>query len=158
MSVMMNGIKVVAKAKHIDWFRYVGIAADLPVQTISSWEEWPGPENDLVAVIHYNQQDYAEAIVETEEEQQYWDELVSELVSHIKTKAPYEEDLDSWHAPNTAVWHAAWTVALEVFYTHKGQAVPAAISAQMCWFERGRWPCSLVSIKSAETENGYIIL
>jgi len=154
----MNTIEAIERAKEINWFGDVGKPTDPTIKTITSWCDWIGPEDSLVTVIHYKQQQYFESLVGDEKEHQNWNDLISSLVGHIKSTVPFEEDGDSWNGPNMAVWHAAWTFALKLLYKDKGLPTPAEITIQMHWFENGRWPCSLIATESAIIENGYVIL
>ena len=148
---------VLAKADTTPWFSTVGEPLPSAVRTIRSWSEWPGPESELVAPIHYRQQERCDAFRFSESEYAWWHELLEALVDCIKPNVPFVENADSWSAPNAAVWHGAWTLALDAVYSDRDKTIPAELEAQMYWFSEGRWPCSLVALNSGNSPNGYIV-
>lgn len=153
----MNTARALETAREIQWFAYCGKPLEGAVSTIGSWDEWIGPEEELVSEIHFKQQSFHDQIVNKEEEEANWNNLLASLVEIIKHHAPFKEDEDAWYAPNVAVWQAAWVLALITVFEDKTQSVPDELVAQWAWFVKGRWPCALVTPAMARDEAGYVI-
>ncbi|MGI9302684.1 MAG: hypothetical protein ACR2RB_08260 [Gammaproteobacteria bacterium] len=149
--------RILIAATDVPWFTAVGIPIDPPMRTIASWNDWQGPEDELVLAIHCNQQLMHDEIVADEKEEKEWQHLLSSLVALISSRVAYTDAEDSWYAPNSAVHHAAWVYGLIETYKAKGACVPAELTAQWIWFERGHWPCCLVSPGKAGLEEGYVV-
>ena len=132
------------RAESVGYFENVGAALEGSVPRIAAWDEWPDPEGGLVAPIHFRQQALHDQLVDNDEEvQEYWNTLIEFVLSRAKSSVPWVDGEDSWYAPNTAAWHAAWTFALYSFCLIKEVEVPREIRLQWEWFEKGHWPCAV---------------
>ena len=89
---------------------------------ISGWDDWAGPERPLVEEIHLRQQEIHDSVVATEEEGA-WKESLNAAVALLSNAVPYDVNEDIWYGPNMAVWHAAWTFALETVHLNKAYRV-----------------------------------
>jgi hypothetical protein len=123
---------------------------------IESWDDWTGPEDPLVQEIHNRQQEIYNSIIAPEEDE-IWKKSIETAADFLSKSVPYDPDEDSWYGPNMAVWHAAWTFALEVAHANKGLPCPPEIEAQVHWFAMGHWPCALKSPGKLENINDYVV-
>jgi hypothetical protein len=153
----MNTENALEIAEKTPWFANCGKSSESSASTIGSWDEWAGPEDELVSEIHYKQQSFHDQLVTNEEEEKRWKKLLYSLLEIIRCHAPYIEDEDACYAPNIAVWQAAWVLALVTIFEEKSESVPKEVLAQWAWFKKGRWPCSLVSPEKADEITGYVI-
>ena len=90
-------------------------------------------------------------------DEEEWNKALRVVVEAVARNVPYEENQDAWHGPNAAVLFAAWAFSLEELYLFRGLPLPAELAAQLKWFERGHWPCSLVEISGGENAADYVI-
>jgi hypothetical protein len=123
---------------------------------ISQWDAWSGPEDPRALAIAMRQQELHDIVVSPEKEQE-WDASLELVVDHVRTLIPYDADEDAWYAPTTAAWSAAWIFSLEQFHDTSRIQLPADISAQLVWYERGHWPCALVDGASGANMEDYVI-
>jgi hypothetical protein len=153
----LNLHRLSARAHSIRLFFALGSKIDdARVRRIHAWHEWPGPEDPLVMEMGDQQQALHDA-KEAELDQEQWNEALRVVVSVANELVPYEEDQDAWYAPNTAVWCAAWTLALEEAHVAKNVPIPLALSAQLHWYEQGHWPCGLTALGSESSALGYVV-
>lgn len=139
------------KAEQIQFFSNVGGKLDKSAPRINSWDDWPGPDGNLVAPIHYRQQSLHDEIVDKDQEvQDYWNTLIKFVLDRSKPNIPWVDGEDSWYAPNTAAWHAAWTFSLYAFFLINEVEPPNEIKVQWEWFEKGHWPCAVSEYKDDE--------
>jgi len=152
--------RFLSELRSIPWFSRVGQPADdRRVDRIRSWDEWPGAESPLVEAVHLDQQKFHDELrAEYPSDLAGFNELVQEIVDHVSPSVrEYDPDEDSWHAPSTAVWHAAWTAALVAHYVKVDRAVPSTIGEQWTWFLRGHWPAAYRRLSTTEEPEGLIV-
>ena len=123
---------------------------------IFQWDAWLGPEDPGSFAIALRQQELHDGLVLPEAEQE-WHASLKLVLDHVTTLIPYDPDADAWCAPTTAAWGAAWTFSLERLHDASGIQLPADISAQLVWYERGHWPCALVGGASGSNLEDYVI-
>ena len=153
----MNLDRLARKINTIQLFSKLGSAIDdCAIARITSWEDWTGPEDLLVEQIALRQQALHDLVVPIEATDQ-WNQALRLVATACSTLVPYHEGADAWYAPNIAAWSLAWTFSLEEAHLASDVAVPAELDAQLFWYERGHWPCALVSKLSGETPAGYIV-
>jgi hypothetical protein len=56
------------------------------------------------------------------------------------SRVPYDPTEDYYHAPNAAVWEAAWTAGLVGLCLQTGRPIPPELREVWSWFARGHWP------------------
>jgi len=142
---MENPYKIFSKEfKKLDLFGSIGEDLSEDVPRMLKWEDWLGPENELVSLIHLRQQEFHDSLVGNDKESKdYWDKLIVLGLNKAVENIPFIEEEDVWYAPNMAAYHAAWTFALMSFYTFKDMVPPKEIEAQWRWFVKGRWPSAI---------------
>ena len=123
---------------------------------IRQWDEWPGPEDPGPQAIAHRQQDLHDALLPPADEQK-WRSALQLVVDHAAKLIPYDPDEDAWHAPSIAAWGAAWTFALEHLHMSLGISLPKDIAAQLHWYERGHWPCSLIGEAAGDSPEDYVV-
>lgn len=101
-------------------------------------------------------QSFHDAIVPAHTEPE-WNRAVRLTVDSAAPLVPYVEGQDAWYGPNAAVWSAAWIFALEETYISQGIPLPTEVGAQLHWYERGHWPCALVSASSCDNADDYVV-
>ncbi|MCX4143215.1 hypothetical protein M0D68_33795 [Paraburkholderia sp. SEWSISQ10-3 4] len=149
--------KLKSRIVGIPLFSNVGLPiADTSNPRISQWDAWFGPENSRSLAIAIRQQELHDILVPSSGEKE-WNASLRLVVEHVKTLIPYDFDEDGWHAPTTAAWSAAWIFSLEQLHDASGILLPADLSAQLVWYERGRWPCALVEESSGANLEDYVI-
>ncbi|HEY5994246.1 MAG TPA: hypothetical protein VIU46_06540 [Gallionellaceae bacterium] len=153
----MNLTRLSKRVRETNLFSSLGAELDDPsISRILSWEEWAGPEEPLVQVIHSHMQSLHDALV-PEGSEQLWNEALHLTVEALSSLVPYIEDQDAWYAPNIAVWSAAWIFALEEAHIASEIPLPNDVCSQLYWFERGHWPCALVSLSSRDNIQDYVV-
>jgi hypothetical protein len=137
----------------VGWFTRLGQVED-GVASIPDWESWPGPEDRRVESIHTAQGEMHSRVVRDGDQQLkvLWDHVVERVVESAKASVPFHAESDAWHAPTSAVYHAAWTAALIAVHLRGGIRVPQDLIEQWKWFRAGHWPCA------RGTENGTFII
>jgi hypothetical protein len=141
--------------KSIPWFCNIGRSAaeDSECCRIHRWEEWPGPADPAVSDVHMRQQALFEDTMNAagnhrEELQALWHRIHAVVIAAAAATVPFDPQQDAWHAPTTAVWHAAWTAGLVALCRQCGRPIPADLQEQWTWFSRGHWPCGYVGEES----------
>jgi hypothetical protein len=81
-----------------------------------------------------------------------WDEVLQEVLRTASESVPYDSNQDTWHAPTTAVWFAAWTAALVVAHLFLSRPLPVDLLTQWRWYVEGRWPCAYAARTEEETD------
>jgi hypothetical protein len=138
-------------------FQRVGCPiGDLGNPDIHQWDAWVGPEEPGSLAIAVRQQDLHDELVTPEDEQE-WLSALQLVVDHSATLIPYDPNADVWNAPTAAAWNAAWSLVLEHLHIARKIAVPADLSAQLSWYERGHWPSSLIEERSGANAADYVI-
>lgn len=153
----VNFHQLESRIKNIPLFKSVGLpppGAGNP--RISQWDEWAGPEDPGCEAIALRQQDLHDALLPPEAEQD-WLAALQLVVDHAATLIPYDPDEDAWHPPTTAAWGAAWTFALEQLCLSQEVSLPDDLKAQLEWYERGHWPCSLIDGSTGTNLEDYVI-
>ncbi len=154
----MNIERLTTRIRESSLFSSLGTQIDDPlIVQIASWEEWPGPEEPRVEAIGTRQQSLHDDVVLNADEEEEWNRALRLVVEIAANVVPYKEGEDAWYAPNIAVWSAAWTFALEELCLSHSSPVPAEISAQLYWYERGHWPCALVTDSKAGGFRDYVV-
>ena len=132
----------------VPWFSQLGrpVPPDAEVETISTWKEWPGPEEWNVAELAQRQQElydglFGDAADQESPQKSLWDAVHVIVFRRATEFVPYDPNEDPWHGPTAAVWQAAWTAGLIALCLQLGQEIPPEIQSQWTWFERGHWPC-----------------
>lgn len=141
--------RFLAQLQDIPWFANLGktVRPSDRIAQIVSWDEWPGPEDLATNVLHCRQQAlYEERIlssgVAAESASRLWVAIQAAVLRLTSQRVPYDANKDTWHAPNAAVWHAAWTASLVGVCLFTRHPVPPDLSEQWKWFVEGHWPCS----------------
>jgi hypothetical protein len=149
----------ILELEQVPWFSRLGQAIDdESVERIRSWDDWPGPEDPRVERLHLDQQLFYDALRAIHPaELAGFDALVSQIVAHASQFVAYEEESDAWHAPSTAVWHAAWTAALAAHYHKVGREMPATIRDQWKWFRLGHWPAAYRAVSAEDKPEGLVV-
>lgn len=93
----------------------------------------------------------------SDDEEAAWMQALESVVDHARYLVPYEDDEDAYYAPNIAVWELAWVLALEEVHISKAIPIPNFLKAQIHWYERGHWPCELISLESDERPEDYVV-
>ena len=130
----------------IPWFLRVGAPIDVNVGRLSRWDEWPGPEDPGVAVLHVHQQSLFDDLLAAgpaEDLEALFNRINKGVMSIASTRVPFDENQDAWHAPTTAVWHAGWTAAILALSTVTKHDLPDLVRWQWRWFLEGHWPAGL---------------
>jgi hypothetical protein len=134
----------------IPWFSNLGKPISPPsnVKQISSWDQWPGPEDESGLEIALRHQSLYDAIFSREKDslsvgEEMWKKIHDIVIRVASQKVPFDVNKDAWHAPNSAVWEAAWTAGLVGVLLFLGQEIPADIEEQWNWFQAGHWPYGL---------------
>jgi len=153
----MNIERLKDRLAAVPLFSALGSALDESGLTrIHSWNEWPGALDPGVMDISFYSQSLHDAVVDAVSEQE-WDDALQLGVSIAARYVPFDQKQDSWHAPTMAAWSAAWCFALEEAHIANDLPIPAPIKAQLYWFERGRWPCALVSPTRMDEVTDYVV-
>jgi hypothetical protein len=148
---------VCGRISSLPLFANVGrIILDVSVSRIASWDDWTGPEDPLVGEIHIRQQEIHDSIIAAEEEE-VWADSLNAAVTLLSKVVPYDSNQDTYFGPNMAVWHAAWTFALEVAHVTKRLRCPPEIEGQVQWFANGHWPRALKQSGKMQTANDYVV-
>ena len=141
------------RLREVPWFADIGrpMPAVSRVERIERWEEWPGPEEESVAILHEKHQALYDSIIEAAGPSRdrllaMWDRIHFLVFEVAAPRVPYDPDQDSWHGPSAAVWQAAWTAGLVGLCLLSTRPVPPALQEQWGWFMRGRWPCGYASV------------
>jgi hypothetical protein len=137
----------------VAWFAAIGTHVSEPnTVAMASWDEWPGPDSKDVERISLGQQAMRDLLEQRHPDAMSdFDAVVGRVVAIASKRVPFDPEEDAWHAPTTAVWHAAWTAALYASHLRLRIAVPAELTAQWVWFERGHWPAGY-------TESGALLI
>ena len=145
-TVMGNFIK---ELERVPWFENLGKpnAPASKVKWIHDWDEWPGPEDPQVGDANSRQQLLYDEIVSNAQGElafieQAWKQIHEVVLRAGASKTPYVPDKDAWYAPNSAVWHAAWTAGLVGLCLLVNRKVPDELQEQWRWFRLGHWPCA----------------
>lgn len=132
----------------VPWFSQLGKPGPevVEVETISTWEEWPGPEEWNVAELSERLQELYDTVFSDAADEEAAPislrDAIRVIVFRRATHAvPYDPNEDPWHGPTAAVRQAAWTAEYIGMCLQLGRPVPAEIQSQWEWFERGHWPC-----------------
>jgi len=139
----------------IPWFAAVGRPTDdgrLP--RILSWDAPWNPEDPSTATIHLRQQELFDDIVATSPNAGETEALFERVRRDVETSAcrtvPYDPSQDCYHAPNAAVWHAAWTAGLVALCREAGRPLPAELGAQWALFRLGHWPAAFAAMNDMD--------
>jgi hypothetical protein len=153
----MNLDRLSSRVKEVNLFSALGVElSEPPIIRIRSWDDWPGPKDSRVETIHTHMQSLHDAIVFRDTEPQ-WNRALRLTVDIARYLVPFDESQDAWYGPNIAVWSAAWVFALEEVHTAKSIPLPSEMRAQLYWYERGHWPCALVSLSRRENIEDYVV-
>ena len=95
----MNIANAIETANNTRWFASCGKLLENTVSTIGNWDEWIGPEEELVSEIHYKQQSFHDQIISNKIEEENWNKLLVALVEIIKHHVPFKENEDAWLCP-----------------------------------------------------------
>lgn len=138
--------RFLAELEAINWFSNIGrpLPEGADIKTISGWNEWLGPEEPSIAELNSRQQALYVELMKDESSWQLaelWDRIHGIVFRSAKPKVPYDDERDTWHAPNSAVWHAAWTAGLMGLCIYLRQSVPSELAKQWKWFIEEHWPC-----------------
>lgn len=130
----------------LPWFSQLGkpLSDAAACRQIFSWDEWPGPEEQSVAEIAQSHQALYDELMASEsavELQAIWKRIEAVVLPLAKSSVPYDDELDTWHGPNLAVWQAVWTCGLIGFCRYQKRPIPLDLQTQFDWFAKGRWPC-----------------
>jgi len=139
-----------AQLENIAWFGQIGqrLPASDKSHQIFRWVDWPGPEEPSVFSIHDRQQALYDELTETVPQQdkaaasEFWNAVQASVLRSASTAVPYDPGQDAWHAPTTAVGHAAWTAGLVGLCLLLQHPIPQDVQAQWNYFLQGHWPCA----------------
>ena len=123
---------------------------------IGSWDDWAGPEEPRVMEISTRMQRLHDQLSDSSEEP-IWQRALQTVVNHASSLVPYVEGEDAYYAPNIAVWEVAWVLALEELHLACGLTMPQSLVAQLYWYEKGHWPCQLLSLEQDNSPEHYVI-
>ncbi len=133
--------------ERIPWFAHVGtpVRSSKAMQGMSSWEDWPGPEDSSATELSHWQQSLHDELLGASYENrdvltQLWNTIQTTVLTSADKKVPYNPNEDAWYAPNAAVWHAAWAAALVGLCLFLGRPIPKELQEQWNWFVQGHWP------------------
>jgi len=131
----------------VPWFHNLGAPndADAEVIRIHTWDEWPGPEDPGCMGSEYESEKWRERIFYDlslgRDAVDLWNRIQYEMVIPLASKrVDYDEALDCYHAPNSAVWHAGWLAAVIGCRLLLGFGFADNALRQWDWFARGHWP------------------
>jgi hypothetical protein len=134
--------------RSIPWFSNLGKPTSQPLlhKAIHCWEEWLGPEDNAVCEMHLRQQALYDSILEganyrRNSLEELWRTIHDIVFGVAATAVPFDPGKDAWHAPNSAVWHAAWTAGLVGFCLALNRSIPEELQMQWTCFASGHWPC-----------------
>jgi len=147
----------------VPWFAHLFEPTDESgINTLPDWDAWPGPTDPRVEEIHFRQQEAHDALLAAserpEELKAHFDQVHARVIELTRSKVPFDEKADSWHAPTMAVWHAAWTAGLMALYEYCRRAPDPEIEAQWRWFVQGRWPACAVTIDTTGALRDFIVM
>ena len=122
------------KVSGMAWFAHLGEPSpwDQMCVRLWDWSDWGGPEVGTEQLSCQAQAIHDQFVV-TDSLSQYFDQVTKEVV-------PFDDEEDAWHAPNTAVWMAAWCVGLISVLLTIDTAVPPDLMEQWAWYATGHWP------------------
>ena len=137
--------QVLTTASSVPWF--VNVGKDLPDHDgprLKAWEDWPGPDGAPAEQVSLDLQSLRDKLTSSAPEaMQGWDDAVAQVVERISAAVPaFDRNEDAWHARTSAVWHAAWVLALHVIFVRFGEPVPDRVAEQWRWFQLGHWPAA----------------
>jgi hypothetical protein len=147
----------------VKWFAHLFEPLEEPgASAFPDWAAWPGPVDPRVSEIHFRQQELYDALLATserpEELKALFDVVVARVIQLARSSVPFDEKEDAWHAPTTAVWHAAWTAGLIALYETRQLPADPEVAAQWRWFERGRWPAAAFSFDRNGAPIGFVVM
>jgi hypothetical protein len=147
----------------IQWFARVRRPLEgSATRVLADWTEWPGPSDPLVEAIHVRQQEIHDALLaefeHPEEAEQEFQRVVNRVIQIAGGAVPFDEKADAWHAPTSAVWHAAWTAGLVALYQLAGRSPERDIAEQWQWFLGGRWPAAAASLDNKNVPVGFVVM
>jgi len=141
--------------EQVPWLSKLGSPSerDADVFRIYSWETWPGPEepgSEIQAMLY---QKWRDDLMEGDAGGKLtalWAEIESKVRDLARRHVPYDDEEDTWHGPNAAVWQAGWLAAVmgcsiqagrpySDEYDPSDQWTPVA---EWYWFCTGHWPCT----------------
>ena len=145
----------------VPWFSRIG-EAPADVSRITSWDEWPGPEDDFVRSAAMDQQAIYDTFCVAQnglppELQSTWDKVHQSVFDRAAPQVPYDPDEDTWHPPTAAVWDAAWTACLVALHIQTGRAIPQLLHDRWQWFLRGHWPCSYSGVPEDSVTCEFVV-
>jgi hypothetical protein len=153
-----------AELASIPWFENVGkpVPSGSGVKCISTWEEWPGPEDPPTGQLFDRQQLLHDSIMSLAGNRRealaaLWDRIANAVRNLAAPHVPYDPEQDSWHGPTMAVWHAGWTAGLIALCRETGRPVPPELQELWQWFVRGHWPCGFTCLVD-EDESGPLLV
>lgn len=145
--------------REIPWLAAVGEPGgpDAKVVRLERWEQWPGPEDELVTELdemlmartfalgvrdlgHRPPTRFGGWLDRSRKTRQTFHQardLVSELASARVLTGPEQ---DPWHPQTAAVMGARHVAGVVACYRERGLAL-GELAAIWKWFEAGHWPC-----------------
>jgi len=148
----------------VHWFNAIGqpLQEDGVVR-LSSFSEWPGPEDRRVEAFFSKQQSFRDELELSSGSQRLdlvalWDLIHRRVLETAGPVIGHDPAEDAWHGPTTATWHAAWTAGLVAWCQALQHPVPDWLAQQWAWFRRGRWPAGFASLDENGEGKGCLIL
>ncbi len=143
---MTRVAKFLNTLEDIPWFANIGkpLPEGSTSKRIHSWDEWPGPEEPSVAEVGDATSDIFEELTQGEDSDQLSKlhrRIRNSVVRIAKHRVPFDEDEDTWHAPNAAVCEAGWVAGLIGLFLWLNRPVPPGLVEEWKWFVAGHWPC-----------------
>jgi hypothetical protein len=133
----------------VEWFAHLGEPSpwDGGGVRISAWEQWPGPENALIAALALSFQDLRDGIfaacppTAADDLQVLFDRVNAGVVSRAGAAVPlFDPAEDAWYAPTQCAWDAGYAAALIACVLACGWPVPEDLVEVWNWYEAGHWP------------------
>ncbi len=146
--------------RQVRWFSNIGkTVGSSSIEQIHSWKEWRGPEDSGLVEISCRQQELLDELESSASQTvpkvgPIWEHIRAEVFRASRETIPYDNERDTWHGPNAAVWHAAWTAGLIGLCHFLERPAPPDLNDQWSWFLKGQWPCGWV----AEFPNGKLLV
>ncbi|MEM7478059.1 MAG: hypothetical protein AAF483_23990 [Planctomycetota bacterium] len=138
----------------VPWLKNIGQPNDSKYK-IQSWDEWPGFESTGVESIRIEHQTWMDSFRLSDaglpnELQELWQSTTKHVTDQAKEQVPFRENGDTWHAPNCAVYQAAWTAGLVLLFETKEITLPKPLVSQWDWFLTGHWPCAYQNVDEGQ--------
>jgi hypothetical protein len=133
----------------VAWFAHLGEPSrwDRGCTRLSRWDQWPGPENELVLELALTYQDLRDRIFascpqsDADHLQALFNRVYTVVVNRAGKAVPlFDPDQDAWYAPTQCARDAGYVAALIACVVACGWPVPEDLAEVWNWYQAGHWP------------------